>query len=150
EEERTALRQIARETGSSFARVAQCERQLQRVIREALEGDPEFAALRESARRRREGIDAPIDRALERELARLSGEAFVRALRSSDHRQRVELLDLLLSVSGTGLERAIRAGVATLPGHLRERLFQEAGRRGVLRSIGSAHRSQTKRRETPG
>lgn len=124
---KTALRQIARDTQSSYARVAQCDKQLVIAIRKALERDPEFEALRARARSAQLGDQEAIDAELENELAKISANAFVREIRSADPERRVHLIDTLLTVTETGLDDVIYSRVARMPTAMREKLFHAAG-----------------------
>ncbi len=61
DERKTPLREIARETRSSYSRVAGCEKKLAVEIGETLSRDPEYRRLKETARRSRDGFQATID-----------------------------------------------------------------------------------------
>ncbi len=58
EQHKTPLRQIARDTSSSYARVAGCEKQLREEIGKMLGRDPEYQRLTQRARRSAEGLEA--------------------------------------------------------------------------------------------
>jgi len=68
EAHRTPLRELARQTNSAYARVAQCEQRLLEVMRRAIASDPQTAALLREARRGERGLDTPIDAELELRL----------------------------------------------------------------------------------
>ncbi len=61
DEHKTALRQIARETESSYARVADCEKRLVAEIARLLEHDREFQRLRVRARNSDHGLATRLD-----------------------------------------------------------------------------------------
>ena len=61
DEHKTALRQIARETESSYARVADCEKRLVAEIARLLECDREFQRLRARARNSDDGLATRLD-----------------------------------------------------------------------------------------
>ncbi|MCH8912288.1 MAG: hypothetical protein IIA33_01845 [Planctomycetes bacterium] len=61
DEYKTALRQIARETESSYARVADCEKRLVAEIARLLEHDREFQRLRARARNSDHGLATRLD-----------------------------------------------------------------------------------------
>ncbi|NOX57581.1 MAG: hypothetical protein GXP29_01820 [Planctomycetes bacterium] len=79
---KTALRQIARDTDSSYSRVLQCERRIQIAMRRALTGDLEFRQLLESARRSDEGAEKEIDPQLDKQLREFAAESCWRKLSS--------------------------------------------------------------------
>lgn len=80
EDSKTALRQIARDTNSSYSRVLQCERRIQVAMRRALTGDLEFRQLRETARRSEVGSNQEIDPDLEKSLREEAAESCWRRL----------------------------------------------------------------------
>jgi RNA polymerase sigma factor (sigma-70 family) len=80
EDAKSALRQIARDTNSSYSRVLQCERRIQSAMRRALTGDLEFRQLQESARRSEVGPDQEIDPDLESRLKESAAESCWRRL----------------------------------------------------------------------
>jgi hypothetical protein len=125
EESRRALRQIARDTGSSYARVAQCDKQLGQATKIALDADPEFRELDRRARSAPAGTDLPIDRTLEHYLAGASAQEFVRRLRAAAAPERAAMILALLKLSDSGIFDAIHTRIARLPMQLRERLFAQ-------------------------
>ncbi len=64
EDDKTGLRQIARDTQSSYARVAQCEKQFIKIMRDVLKADEAFRILARHAKSSPLGMDHPIDEAL--------------------------------------------------------------------------------------
>lgn len=123
EESRRALRQIARDTQSSYARVAQCDKQLSEAVRETLLADPEFRELRRRARCHPMGTALPMDPGLEDTLARSGAEEFVSRMRRGGRADRAKLLDALLEVANEGIEEDVRHRVAELPAGRREALL---------------------------
>ncbi len=123
EESRRALRQIARDTRSSYARVAQCEKRLADAIRAALEADPEFGPLQRYARRDPIGTDAPIDSTMEGELTSACTREFIRRFGHADRDRRSAMLVELLEMSPGGVEELVRARIPRLAPSMRERLL---------------------------
>lgn len=129
EESRTALRQIARETKSSYARVAQCDKKLAGAIRARLCRDPEFVELSRLAKCHPEGAGCRIDDTLERELGDVASGEFVRRLRRADPRERARCVDTLVDCCDEGMDSFLRRQFQSLAPVDRERLFHrlEAG-----------------------
>jgi hypothetical protein len=125
EESRRALRQIARETHSSYARVAQCDKQLGAEIRSTLEVDPEFRELHRRVRSDPDGTRAPIDDEFERGLAELSAEEFVRRFRAAHTPKRADMLASLLRLSDSDMSDVVRDRVLRMPMRKRELLLAE-------------------------
>ncbi len=61
DDHKTPLRQIARETHSSYSRVAGCEKKLLKEVAEALRNDPQYRRLANQARCSADGLDTLID-----------------------------------------------------------------------------------------
>lgn len=123
EESRTALRQVARETKSSYARVSECDKRLSSAIRHVLEADPEFMELRRRARTSPEGTELPIDEALERTLATASADEFMARFRTSVLPKRAVLLESLLTVAEDDLNEVFHDRVAAMSSPEREQLL---------------------------
>ncbi len=101
-EARTALRQIARDTGSSFSRVAQCDKQLSGLVRTLLQSDPELTELQAQSGRSSEGGNTVIDDGLERRLSRGSAEQFLAGFRLAAPATRAQMLYRLFeSIEGS-------------------------------------------------
>ena len=124
-EQRRALRQIARDTGSSYARVAQCEKQLRAAVEAQLAGDPEFVALRDWARHEPAGGRLPLDGRREAELAACGTDAWLARWRGRDEPGRAQMLLQLLEVSGYGTNQLARACLARLTPEQREMLLAD-------------------------
>lgn len=139
EESRTALRQIARQTQSSYARVAQCDKQLGEAIRRDLEADPEFGALRRHAARDSIGQDAVIDHELDHSMAELSANEFVLRFHNAAAVDQARMLHTLLQMSRCDMDTLVHGSVAGLPSSMREKLLRDTatptltGPRGVRR-----------------
>ena len=125
EESRRALRQIARETHSSYARVAQCDKQLGAEVRSTLEGDPEFRELHRRLRSDPDGTRAPIDEKSEGDLAELSAKEFVRRFRAAHTHKRADMLESLLRLSDSSIYDVVRDRVLRMPMRKRELLLAE-------------------------
>ena len=125
EESRRAMRQIARETHSSYARVAQCDRQLGAEVRSTLEADPEFRELHRRARSDPDGTCAFIDDEFEHDLAKLSAEEFVRRVCTTHTHKRADMLESFLRLSDSGIYDVVRDRVSRMPVRKRELLLAE-------------------------
>ena len=124
EEKRAPLRQLARETHSSYARVAQCEKQLIAVAREELEADPEFIALRQWSRVEGDGVELALDAGREQELAQASWIEFRRRYENASDSERAALVHTLLEVSRCGIIELAAACYAGLAPEEREHLLR--------------------------
>jgi hypothetical protein len=124
EDEKRSYRKIAAQTRSSYARVAQCDKHMSDAVRRALEADPEFAELKRMARSDPKGVDAPIDEAMDRILARTSAAEFLARFRRTDDARRASLMKQLLSFSAGEIERFIGAEIERLPESVREQLHR--------------------------
>ncbi len=122
--ERTALRQIARETKSSYARVAQCDKQIAEETRRRLESDPEFIALRQYARSDEAGTEQRITTEMESDLVDVAAKEMANRFRRGTPDQQSDMIDRLLQESGADAERLISDQVRRLPPERRERLLQ--------------------------
>ncbi len=127
EESRRALRQIARDTRSSYARVAQYEKQLGGAIRRTLEADPEFVELQRRARADPDGGEVPIDEELETGLVVAGAEEFARRFVRADSGNRAKMLHAVLSTSGSeiDIENMVRTHFARLPAAARAGLLRQ-------------------------
>ena len=145
-EYRTAMRRIARETGSSYARVSQCELRIRECVRTILEGDPEFDVLDRRARSDPDGVDAAIDDALERDLIAASAERFMARLADPEADDRLAKLDTLVGAARDEIRSLIRDRFAGLGPDQRERwLAEPAERRSARRGDPAAKRSRKSR-----
>ena len=108
EDQRRALRQIARDTKSSYARVAQCDKRMGELIRQYLESDGEFVALRGRARTSPLGTYDIVDDGFDRELADLCADQFAKRFRDADRATRGTMLAGLLEMSDDELVRVAR------------------------------------------
>ncbi len=125
EESRRPLRQIAKDTRSSYARVAECDAQLREAVREALDSDPEFRKLQRLARRNPHGIEAAVDDRVEQDLAQASADEFLRRFRGAGRASRSEMLRQVLDVSPEALAELVRRRFATLPPLAREHALRK-------------------------
>lgn len=121
EESRRGLRQIARDTRSSYARVARCDKQLSEAIRGVLARDPELPVLRRRARADPLGIDVPVDECLEQAMTTAGADEIVRRFRESAPEERVRFLHAFLEVSKSDIESDLRGRFAGLSPPVRER-----------------------------
>lgn len=121
---RQPLRRIARDTRSSYGRVADCDKQLHDEIRRTLEADPEFHALQRISKSDPVGGDLPIDPDLDRELAGTTAAEFTRRFAVAQGDERARMLQHLLEFSPRDLENIVQRRVAALPPEARERLVR--------------------------
>jgi hypothetical protein len=124
EASRRPLRHIARDTRSSYGRVADCDRQLHEAIRRTLEADPEFQALQKLSKSDPVGGQLSIDEKLERRLAGITAEEFARRFAVARQEERASMLQGLLELSPGDLEEIVQTRVAALPAEARERLLR--------------------------
>ena len=114
EECRVSLRQMARDTQVSYARVAYTEKRLQEQIRSTLALDAELPQLRAEARRSDAGFDAEIDDDVRWRLAAAVTSRFARLYRAATPGQQGAMLLQLLQ------NRSLDAG------HLAQSLFDRS------------------------
>lgn len=150
EEARRPLRQIARDTSSSYARVAQCAAQLTEVAQQLLERDPEFQELVGVARRHPEGFAAPIDERVERAMAKAAAEECVRRFEAGTESERASLCYAVARHAHADLPHFLRVTITTMPGNLRHELLDGGVERQAPRPIGSRSRSARPRYRRSG
>jgi len=124
EASRRPLRHIARDTRSSYGRVADCDKQLNVEIRRTLEADPEFLALQKLSKTDPVGGRLSIDESLERRLAGITAAEFARRFSMAARDERASMLQSLLELSPGDLEEIVQTRVATLQADARERLLR--------------------------
>jgi hypothetical protein len=122
---KTALRQIARDTGSSYSRVRQCEQRLNSSVRRALLGDLEYRRLIEMAKAAAEGTNEPIDSVADAELRRLGAEAFWRKFMALDERAQVTVWRRLTQDGDESLAPAVKRWFAELSRETADRLASQ-------------------------
>ncbi len=114
EEHRTRLRQIVRDTGSTYSRVTCAEQRMIAHIRDRLGNDAEFNELLSQARRSRWGMDTALDdEALERLSATLDAR-IGRMFQNAPEDRRALMLMHILRHSGITVEDRIRSLVRRL------------------------------------
>jgi len=141
EEARRPLRQIARDTSSSYARVAQCAAQLTEVAQQLLERDPEFQALMDVVRHHPEGFAAPIDEGVERAMAKAAADECVRRFQAGTESERASLCYAVARHAHADLPHFLRRTITAMPGELRYELLDGAVERRAPRPTGSRSRS---------
>ncbi|MBU0717436.1 MAG: hypothetical protein KJ749_04235 [Planctomycetes bacterium] len=124
DEAKRALRQVARDTHSSYARVAQCEKQLHGMIGQALNADPEFRALWTLARSSPTGADIAIDPEVERDLLVTGCNEFIQRYWRADPAERARMLHAVLRLSRANIEGIIRGWFSRLSNRVREELLE--------------------------
>ncbi len=126
EEHRRPLRQIARETSSSGARIIQYEQRLRERIADVLGNDPQVRHLRQVAREREEGMDTPIDDLLHLALAELAEQRFVSVFDCGTPETRRRMVTRLLEASGRRAREVVRTLYAALPRDQQDLLWIES------------------------
>jgi RNA polymerase sigma factor (sigma-70 family) len=126
EDQRTPLREIARRTGSSIARVVQCDQRLRERVEQALAGDLEIQRLRWEARSHPLGMNAPLDTALQMELRELTERRFLDAFKCAAPPQRSRLLTRLMECCGRTVTEFVSVLYASLPREQQEVLLSES------------------------
>lgn len=111
---RTSLRAIARETDSSYARIAKCEKRILDQVRADLADDAETQHLREAARRNPDGMATPIDAGLIDELEQLRIDRFVAQIEAGPPLERASRLLEAFDRAGLSLGAVARSWLATL------------------------------------
>lgn len=124
ESSRRPLRHIARDTRSSYGRVADCDKQLNVEIRRTLEADPEFRALQRISKTDPVGAELSIDEDLERQLAGITAAEFTRRFAVAPRDVRASMLQTLLELSPGDLAEIVQSRIASLPTDARERLLR--------------------------
>jgi len=124
EASRRPLRHIACDTKSSYARVADCDKQLSDEIRRTLEADPEFHALQRISKTDPVGANLSIDENFESRLAGITASEFTRRFAVAQRDVRASMLHSLLELFPGDLEEIVRTRVLTLPADARERLLR--------------------------
>jgi len=125
EDARRSLRQIARETKSSYARVAQCGSQLADEVRTALSGDPELRELLRQARNHADGFAAPIDARTEQALTEAGARAYGRRFEHADDQDRARLVYALMRRMDFDMNGFVRDGFGKLDRAQREQLLRD-------------------------
>lgn len=147
EEMRRSLRQIARETKSSYARVAQCSTQLADEVKAALSGDPEFGELLRRARNHADGFAAPMDACTERALTEVGARAYGRRFEHADEEDRARLVYALMRRMDFDMGGFVRDGFGKLERAQREQLLRNPIDRDESRAASTrAGASSMKRR----
>ncbi len=122
EEEKRSLRQIARDTASSPARVSQCERRVIKVTGELLQTDPEFRVLDRWMR-----TVGPATRLIEIQVQNeIHGECasqLVELYSCADSLRRAEILDVILEATRNDIELVILNHLLTIEADARERVL---------------------------
>lgn len=122
--ERMTLRQIARETNSSYARVVYTEKQLKERVRSALSADQELAELRSQARRKPGGLEAAMDRPTKVSVSNATTENLLRLLDTLPSPRRGLILWELFEERGVDALRVARSLFAGLPPEERATLLR--------------------------
>ncbi len=124
-EEKRAMRQIARDTRSSYARVAQCEKQLTTLVGQILEADPEYHVLRDISHKEPDGCDFPVDNHVEAQLRTAGTDEFLHRYRGADSGTRAHLLHRVLKLAQARTERILLGCFAKLSNRTRARILQD-------------------------
>jgi DNA-directed RNA polymerase specialized sigma24 family protein len=105
---RVPLRQIARDTGSSYARVAYTEKRLLDAVRSRLVDDPEMSFLRSESRRSVEGVESPLDAGATNRLQDVLADGFMEVFESASPGDRGMMLVSVLEELGVDVRSAVR------------------------------------------
>lgn len=124
EESRRALRQIARDTKSSYARVAQCDKQLAQIIRSVLNDDPEFCELQKCRKNDSEGMNRPIDPELELQVRAACCKEYKRRYDQADNDDRAKMLHAAIREVDGDVDGMIDQLFDALTSDKREKLFR--------------------------
>ncbi|UCE61427.1 MAG: hypothetical protein JSU63_06695 [Phycisphaerales bacterium] len=124
-ETRRPLRRIARDTSSSYARVAQCEKQITAAVARILSSDPEFGELRRRMSTHPMGADLPIDDEIECSLVSAGADELVRRFQSADGPDQAHVLKVVLEGSHADIAGIIRGRFCHLPKTTRDKLLRE-------------------------
>jgi len=124
-ESRKALRQIARETRSSYGRVAEAERLMSVALQKLLADDPEVQLLRRWARSSSGGTASVVGAEVESMLKETGVAELLRRFRAAGAADRAAMLRSLHNMAPADLERKLRTVLALLPGISREQLLQQ-------------------------
>ncbi len=125
EDHRRALRQIARDTRSSFARVSQTDDALISRTRQQLDDDPEFRHLYNQVRTRPDGCNAAIDDRMESELVSATIAEVASKFRSAAPAARADILSSLLSLDEEQIAALTHDRIAHMTAHERESFVRE-------------------------
>lgn len=125
DEDRTPLRQLARETHSSYARVAQCDKKIAGAVRDQLERDPEFAELQRQQRRSEDGVHCPLDAAVEQSIANSEILALSKRYAGADRNGRAVMLAVLLEMAGRAVDQVLAHLLGRLSSGERKTLLAE-------------------------
>ncbi len=129
EENKRALRQIARDTNSSYARVAQCEKQLLSAMHEVLSGDPELRVLTRKMRQHPDGPHQAMDDNTQREIADECAGELADRYESGDGVLRAKMLHRLIEQTESDLAGLVANSMAKLDPSKQRRLLGEFGSR---------------------
>jgi len=129
EDARRSLRQIARETRSSYARVAQSHAQLVEEVKSVLSRDAEFDELLRRARTESDGFATRIDAAVEAALAEAGARSFGRRFARATTEGRGRLIYSLMRRMNLDIDNFVRDGFGRLNPAQREQLLNDSGER---------------------
>jgi hypothetical protein len=117
------LRRIARETGSSYARIAQCQKRILDHVRARLAADAETRHLQAAAAHSPEGMDTPIDHRLNTELEQIRIDDFIARFNAAAPGRRGSVLLELLKAADTPAEAVVRSLAGSIPPERRARFL---------------------------
>lgn len=129
EESRRPLRQIARETRSSYARVAQCSSQLTDKVKSLLDQDPELAELLRRVHANEEGLASPIDSRIECALVEAGAREYARRFESAGDRDRSTMFYSLFARTPADMRDLVRRRFREMSKEDRERLLRASAYR---------------------
>ncbi|MEE9295332.1 MAG: sigma factor [Phycisphaerae bacterium] len=127
EDHRLGLREIVRETNSTYGQVVWTEKRLTGLVRARLAVDAELAELCFEARKRRAGMGAVLDDAAQARMSAAMDGRFQRILSSSGSERRALLLLRLVERCGLKIEELAHRLLARLNPEHKADFLREAG-----------------------
>lgn len=124
QESRRALRQIARDTKSSYARVAQCDKLMAQLVRNFLEEDPEFNELQKCRRNDVDGVERFIDPEMEIQLRHACIGEYIKRYHKADREVQANMLHAVMGAAGGDVEVMIHQLFTDLSSRDREQLLR--------------------------
>ncbi len=130
ESARHSLRVIARQTNSSYARVAQCEKKIVQQARQALSADPVTQFIRDKAKTSPNGLDTPMGDRVRHELAQQQVQHFREQFRSADAAAKSRFMLALVERSADSAESFVCNLFARMSDEQRTQLLSTMRTRG--------------------
>lgn len=142
QESRRALRQIARDTKSSYARVAQCDKLMAQIVKNFLEEDPEFHELQKCRRGDEDGVERFIDPEMEVRLRHACIDEYIKRYHKADREVQATMLHAVMGAAGGNVEAMIHQLFTDLSSRDREQLLRNTSARIKQDSTSSKRRQE--------